>query len=129
MSRIALDGITLAVGEWPGPREADTDRTVVCVHGLSANHACWASVAGVLSPDYRVIAYDLRGRGGRDKPDTGYSLEAHGEAMIALTFAVKRHDRVSSLVLFDGANDVRPEVWDSSFPPSRWRPPSRPAGS
>jgi hypothetical protein len=24
MSRIALDGITLAVAEWPGPREADT---------------------------------------------------------------------------------------------------------
>jgi pimeloyl-ACP methyl ester carboxylesterase len=50
MSRIALDGITLAVGEWPGPREADTDKTVICVHGLSANRTCWASVAGVLSP-------------------------------------------------------------------------------
>ncbi len=52
MSRIALDGIALAVGGWPGPREADTDKTVIvmCVHGLSANHTCWASVAGVLSP-------------------------------------------------------------------------------
>jgi pimeloyl-ACP methyl ester carboxylesterase len=69
----------------------------------------------------RVIAYDLRGRGDSDKPDTGYGLEAHGDdlahlldhygldravvvghslgAMIALTFAVKRHDRVSRLVL------------------------------
>ena len=28
MSRIALDGITLTVGEWPGPREADTDKAV-----------------------------------------------------------------------------------------------------
>ena len=59
--------------------EADADKTVVCVHGLSANHTCWASVAGVLSPEYRVIAYDLRGRGDSDKPDTGYSLEAHGD--------------------------------------------------
>jgi pimeloyl-ACP methyl ester carboxylesterase len=56
MSRIALDGITLAVGEWPGPREGDTDKTVVCVHGLSANHTCWASLAGARSPEYRVIA-------------------------------------------------------------------------
>ena len=75
----------------------------------------------MLSPEYRVIAYDLRGRGDSDKPDTGYGLEAHGDdlahlldhygldravvvghslgAMIALTFAVKRHDRVSRLVL------------------------------
>lgn len=29
MSRIALDGITLAVGEWPGPREADTDKRAI----------------------------------------------------------------------------------------------------
>jgi len=79
MSRIALDGITLAVGEWPGPREADTDKTVICVHGLSANHTCWESVAGVLSPEYRVIAYDLRGRDDRDKPDTGDRLEAQGD--------------------------------------------------
>ena len=78
MSRIALDGITLAVGEWPGPREAETDKTVICVHGLSANHTCWASVAGVLSPEYRVIAYDLRGRGDSDKPDSGYTSRPAG---------------------------------------------------
>ena len=28
MSRIALDGIMLADGAWPDPREADTDKTV-----------------------------------------------------------------------------------------------------
>jgi len=50
MSRIALDGTTLAVEQWSGPREADTDKTVICVRGLSASHTCWASVAGVLSP-------------------------------------------------------------------------------
>jgi pimeloyl-ACP methyl ester carboxylesterase len=138
MSRIALDGITLAVGEWPGPRQAGADKTVVCVHGLSANHTCWASVAGVLSPAYRVIAYDLRGRGDSDKPDTGYDLETHGDdlarlldhygldravvmghslgAKIALSFAAKRPERVSRLVLFDGGIDIRPEVWDSIAP-------------
>ena len=136
MSRIALHGITLAVSEWPGPRAAD--RTIVCIHGLTANHTCWASVADVLSPEYRLIAYDLRGRGDSDKPDKGYSLEAHGVdlerlldhygldravvmghslgAMIALAFAVKRPERVSRLVLFDGGIDSRPEVWDSIAP-------------
>lgn len=76
----------------------------------------------MLSPEYRVIAYDLRGRGDSDRPDTGYGLEAHGDdlarlldhdglgravvvghspgAMIALIFAVKRPDRVSRVVLF-----------------------------
>jgi pimeloyl-ACP methyl ester carboxylesterase len=76
MSRIALDGITLAVSEWPGPRAPD--KTLVCIHGLTANHTGWASVADVLSPEYRLIAYDVRGRGDSDKPDHGYSLEAHG---------------------------------------------------
>ena len=38
-----------------------------------------ASAAGVLSPEYRVIAYDLRGRDDRDKPDTGDRLEAQGD--------------------------------------------------
>ena len=136
MPRIALDGITLAVGEWPGPRESE--KTVVCIHGLTANHVCWASIAEALSPGIRVIAYDLRGRGESDKPDKGYGLATHvGDlerlldhhgldrpvvmghslgAMIALAFAVERPERVSRLVLVDGGIDVRPEVWDSIAP-------------
>ena len=78
MSRIGLDGITLAVGEWPDPREADTDKTVVCVHGLFANLTCWASVAGVLSPEYRVIAYDLRGLGDSDTIPAGRLVTVAG---------------------------------------------------
>ena len=136
MPRIALDGITLAVAEWPGPGEPA--RTVVCIHGLTANHVCWASIADALSPGIRVIAYDLRGRGESDKPDKGYGLAAHVDdlerlldhyeldrpvvmghslgAMIALAFAVERPDRVSRLVLVDGGIDVRPAVWDSIAP-------------
>jgi pimeloyl-ACP methyl ester carboxylesterase len=111
---------------------------VVCIHGLTANHTCWGSVADVLSPEYRLIAYDLRGRGDSDKPEKGYSLESHGEdlerlldhygldravvmghslgAKIALRFAAKHPGRVSKLVLFDGGMDIRPEVWDSIAP-------------
>ncbi len=135
MPRVALDGITLAVKEWPGPAKGSA---IVCIHGLTANHTCWAPVADALSPGHRLIAYDLRGRGESDKPDKGYSLELHGEdlgrlldhfklktavvmghslgAHIALLFAVKHPARVSKLVLVDGGLDVRAEILDSLRP-------------
>jgi pimeloyl-ACP methyl ester carboxylesterase len=135
MPRVALDGITLAVREWPGPAKGPA---IVCIHGLTANHTCWATMADTLTPTYRLIAYDLRGRGESDKPDKGYSLETHGEdlgrlldhfklrtavvmghslgAHIALRFAVKHPARVSKLVLVDGGLDVRAEILDSLRP-------------
>ena len=135
MPRVALDGITLAVKEWPGPAKGSA---IVCIHGLTANHTCWASMADALSPRHRLIAYDLRGRGESDKPDKGYSLELHGEdlgrlldhfklktavvmghslgAHIALRFAAEHPARVSKLVLADGGLDVRAEILDSLRP-------------
>ncbi len=133
MPRLRVNGISLAVHEWPGKWAA-----IVCVHGLTANLACWASVADILSPDYRIIAYDLRGRGDSDKPEQGYSLQIHCEdlaglldrlrlkkavlmghslgAHIALCFAVRFPRRVSRLVLIDGGIDVRSEILDSLAP-------------
>ncbi len=69
MARVAVDGVGLAVNEWPGK-----GRAIVCIHGLTANHTCWASMADALSPEYRLIAYDLRGRGDSDKPEKGYTV-------------------------------------------------------
>jgi pimeloyl-ACP methyl ester carboxylesterase len=135
VSRVALKDVSLAVAEWPGPA---TGPAVVCIHGLTANHVCWASVADVLSPSYRLIAYDLRGRGGSDKPEKGYSLAVHNEdlrglldhfglrkavlighslgAHIAVRFAATHPERVAKLVLVDGGIDVRAEVLDSLRP-------------
>ncbi len=135
MLRVAVDSVSLAVAEWPGPVKGPA---VVCIHGLTANHTCWASIADVLSPAHRLIAYDLRGRGESDKPERGYSLERHAEdlrglldyfglakavllghslgANIALRFAVTYPGRVSKLVLVDGGFDVRAEVFDSLRP-------------
>jgi pimeloyl-ACP methyl ester carboxylesterase len=134
--RAAADGVALAVHEWPGEGRAPT--TVVGIHGLTANHRCWAAMAEVLTPDFRLVAYDLRGRGDSDKPRTGYSLAAHGRdlgalldrlglrravlmghslgAAIALRFAVDHPARVRRLVLIDGGLDVRAEVLDSLGP-------------
>ena len=135
MTRVALKDISLAVAEWPGPARGPA---VVCIHGLTANHTCWASIADVLSPAHRLIAYDLRGRGDSDKPERGYSLAHHDEdllglldhfglkkavllghslgAGIALRFAAMHPERVAKLVLVDGGLDVRAEVLDSLRP-------------
>lgn len=133
MRRVVVNGIALAVREWPGKGPA-----LVCVHGLTANHTCWRSLADALTPEYRMIAYDLRGRGESDKPPTGYSLATHASdlgalldhfglrraviighslgANIGLYFAVRAPGRVRKLVLVDGGLDVRAEVLDSLRP-------------
>jgi pimeloyl-ACP methyl ester carboxylesterase len=135
MARVAVGSVSLAVAEWPGPAKGPA---IVCIHGLTANHTCWASVADVLSPIHRLIAYDLRGRGESDKPDKGYSLALHGDdleglldhfglkkavlighslgAHIAVRFAATRPQRVAKLVLVDGGLDVRHEIIESLRP-------------
>ena len=133
MQRVKVGDVTLAVHEWPGRGPA-----VVAVHGLTANHTCWASLADALAPAVRLIAYDLRGRGESDKPPAGYSLATHGEDLgrlldhfglsravlvghslgggIVLRFAVTHPRRVAKLVLIDGGLDVRPEMLESLAP-------------
>jgi len=126
-------GVRLATREWPGKGPA-----IVCIPGLTANHACWESMASFLAPDYRVIAYDLRGRGESEKPPKGYSVPIHAEDLAALLdhfglkrailfghslganigayFASRYPQRVKQLVLLDGGIDVRAEIFDSLGP-------------
>ena len=137
MERVKSNRITLAVQAWPDA-PAPPERTVVGIHGLTSNHTVWLSMAEVLAPGRRLVAYDLRGRGDSDKPPSGYSLAHHGEdlrglldhlgleratlmghslgAHIAVRFAAKHPERVAKLVLFDGGLDVRAEVLDSLAP-------------
>lgn len=133
MPHVRVYGVSLAVHEWPGKGSA-----IVCIHGLTANYTCFASIAETLSPEYRLIAYDLRGRGDSDKPERGYSLQIHCRdlrglldhfglkkaiilghslgAHIGLAFAVLEPRRVSKLILVDGGIDVRPEILDALAP-------------
>lgn len=51
----------------------DTGRTVVLVHGFSVPMYIWDStVAGLSAAGYRVIRYDVFGRGFSDRPDAPY---------------------------------------------------------
>jgi pimeloyl-ACP methyl ester carboxylesterase len=96
---------------------------VLCIHGITATAFCFQAIADELASDYRVFAYDLRGRGDSDKPKEGYSVPLHAKelaelidtlglqrpalighslgAMIALYFAAHYPDKLSKLVLID----------------------------
>lgn len=120
--KVRVNDINMHYVEWEGEGAA-----VLCVHGLTANCREWDRLGEGLSPRYRVVAIDLRGRGDSDKPASGYGLVGHaadlesflnainlkkvafaGHSMgagIGIYFAANYPSRVSKLVLIDGGND------------------------
>jgi pimeloyl-ACP methyl ester carboxylesterase len=96
---------------------------IIFVHGLTANAFCFQAFADDLARDHRVFAYDLRGRGDSDKPESGYSVPIHATdlaelidelgldrpviaghssgAFIGIYFAAHYPDKISKLVLID----------------------------
>jgi lipase len=113
-------------GRGPGP--------VVCLHGITAQHRAFNALARYLEASRGLVGVDLRGRGDSDKPESGYSLEAHaadvvrvldhlglrsavlaGHSMggfVALKTALSFPERVRALVLLDGGwprVETRPE--------------------
>lgn len=66
---------------------------IVLAHGFYDDGRCWIPLAEDLRADYEVVAYDARGHGRSDAPETGYSLD----------------DRVADLVgLVDGLDLANP---------------------
>src|SRR5258706_5532256 len=57
---------------------------LICVHGITANAYCFQALADGLANDYQVLAYDLRGRGDSDKPESGYSVPIHAAGLAVL---------------------------------------------
>ena len=77
-------GGELRLGVWEPVDGAGRQRapTVVAVHGVTASHRCWSTVAERL-PGMRVIAPDLRGRGrSRDLPGP-YGMAQHAADVAA----------------------------------------------
>jgi pimeloyl-ACP methyl ester carboxylesterase len=66
---VTSDGTALHV-EMSGP--ADSDLTLVLVHGWTQDHRTWDGVVGRLGESVRILRYDLRGHGGsaQAKPGT-----------------------------------------------------------
>jgi len=126
MKKIEADGIKIQLAVWEGK-----GKNILCIHGLTANCRCWDGLAGVLAPQHRVLALDLRGRGLSDRPSSGYSVETHTRdvralldnlgfnrvvlighslgAFITLAFAAQNPDRVSQIILVDGGGKLSPQ--------------------
>lgn len=106
---------------------------IVMLHGLSANAHCFSGlIAAGLSPTFRIVAPDLRGRGQTDKPATGYSmaeqaadvlglLDALGlervilaghsfGGYVAIYIAARFPERVEKLIVIDAAITLNPRV-------------------
>ncbi len=55
VKRAKGDGVEIQLAFWDG-----AGKTVLCIHGLTANCRCWDNVAQGLAPGHRVFAMDLR---------------------------------------------------------------------
>ncbi len=132
MKKVKGDGVAIQLAVWEG-----SGKSILCIHGITANCRCWDVLASTLSPKQRVLAMDLRGRGGSDKPASGYSLEHHIEdirsllddlglkkvalmghslgAFISLAFGAKYPERLERMVLVDGGGALSKEHLDKVF--------------
>lgn len=132
MKKVRGDGVQINVAIWEGE-----GKNIICIHGITANCRSWDVVASAISPKHKVTAMDLRGRGGSDKPDTGYSLDHHLRditflmddlgmekavlmghslgAFISLAFAARYPERTDRIVLFDGGGKLSQEQLDTIF--------------
>lgn len=132
MKKVKGNGIDINLAVWEGAA-----KPILCIHGITANCRCWDTLAQSLTPEYHVMAMDLRGRGQSDKPSRGYALAYHLQdiscllddldleravimghslgAFIGLAFAADYPQRVDRLILVDGGGDLSKEQMEKVF--------------
>jgi pimeloyl-ACP methyl ester carboxylesterase len=76
---VAVSGGALRVARWPGAGPA-----VLAAHGITASHACWATVAAHLAGTVTLIAVDHRGRGGSGGVPGPYGMAGHARDLLAV---------------------------------------------
>ena len=74
---VETNGIKLHYLERPGDGP-----TLLLAPGLAAGAHFYLTLLDHLAPRLHVIAFDLRGRGASDKPDTGYTMADHAADMV-----------------------------------------------
>lgn len=77
--QVPVRGGDLTVGRWAGG-----PRTVLAVHGITANHLSMAALADALGDDVTVLAPDLRGRGGSAGLPGPWGMAIHAEDVVAV---------------------------------------------
>lgn len=131
---VEVDGGTLSVHELSAPHRSD--RTVVALHGITANGLSFAPLAAGLGADFRVLAPDLRGRAESNGIVGPWGLAAHVDDLMALldvetldkvtlvghsmgafvaALAAARHpDKFDRVVLVDGGFGFSVQVSDGT---------------
>lgn len=64
-------------------RAGDGD-PIVLAHGMYGNGRRWLRLGSELTDEYEVIAYDARGHGRSDAPETGYDLDTRVADLVGL---------------------------------------------
>lgn len=128
-----VNGVKLSYREWPGEKGP-----LICLPSLAGHKGTFDRLAQALSPAYRVIALDLRGRGDSDQPSEGYGFSYHARdilrladqleidqfviighsfgATVGVYLASIRPGRVRAAVLIDGGADPKEEVLEAMRP-------------
>jgi pimeloyl-ACP methyl ester carboxylesterase len=89
------DGLKLHYRDYPGGPEAEGRPPILCVPGLTRNARDFEGVAERLSPAWRVIAIDLRGRGeSPPAPDSSTYAPPSYVLDIAALFVTLKLDKV-----------------------------------
>ncbi len=111
---------------------------MLCLPSFAAHKGSFERLAQALSPHYRVIAVDLRGRGDSDRPAEGYGFAYHTKDLLAFAeqigigrFVVVGHSfgatlgtylasirpqKVSAIVLLEGGADPTDRVLEAIRP-------------
>jgi pimeloyl-ACP methyl ester carboxylesterase len=134
---VALSGVSLRVTTWG--EAAGPERTVLFVHGLTANSQTWADLGPrFAAAGWHAIAPDLRGRGLSEKPAHGYGLPFHAAdlldlldgfglpsvnwvghslgALIGLFMAAVHRGRIAKLVLVDAGGKLPADTIEAIAP-------------
>ncbi|RSE95446.1 alpha/beta fold hydrolase [Achromobacter aegrifaciens] len=82
---IAVNGMTLHLTEW-GPQAG---RPLFMLHGIRGYAETFAGIAQALQPDFRVLAYDQRGRGASSwDPQRNYYTDAYVDDLAGVADAL-----------------------------------------
>jgi pimeloyl-ACP methyl ester carboxylesterase len=74
-------------------RTGDGD-PIVLAHGMYANGRCWLRLGSELADEHEVIAYDARGHGRSDAPESGYDLDTRVADLVGVVSELGVEDPV-----------------------------------
>ncbi len=115
-------------------------RPVVLIHGWPLSAASWeAQVPALKAAGYRVIAYDRRGFGRSDKPETGFDYDTLTDDLIRLINELDLRDatlvgfsmgggEVARYISKEGEDRLRSVVFASAVPPYLMKTDDNPNG-